>query len=100
MLDMPGRIGDSDLHVYDRVLAPGYGKLNDATFNALHLAATLEGLMLDPVYTAKTMAGLIALVETGVIKPQQKILYLHTGGLPALFGYQSDLEQFMTQATG
>ena len=95
LLDLPGLIKDADIQIYDSVLAPGYGKLNDATFNAIHKAATLEGLILDPVYTGKAMAGLFALVESAVIKPRQKILFMHTGGLPALFGYQADLEHFM-----
>ncbi len=98
LLGQPDLIQDSDLLITDSVLAPGYGKLNDATYKALHMAATLEGIILDPVYTAKTMAGLMVLVDSGVIKPQQKILYMHTGGLPAVFGYQADLEEFMTQA--
>ncbi len=100
LLNLPGLIKESDVNIYDSVLAPGYGKLNDATFNAIHQTATLEGLFLDPVYTGKTMAGLIALVESGVIKPGHKVLFMHTGGQPALFGYQADLEKFMNPATG
>ena len=99
LLGQSDLIQDSDLLISDSVFAPGYGKLNDATFKALRMAATLEGIILDPVYTAKAMAGLIALVDSGVIKPQQKILYMHTGGLPAVFGYQTDLEEFMTEAS-
>ncbi len=97
LLDLPGLIKDADIQINDSVLAPGYGKLNDATFNAIHQAATLEGLLLDPVYTGKTMAGLFALVESALIKPRQKVLFVHTGGLPALFGYQADLERYMTR---
>ncbi len=48
--------------------------------------------MLDPVYTAKTFAGVLGLLEEGIIKKGQKVLMLHTGGLPALFGYQEVLE--------
>jgi len=95
LLNLAGRVTDTDIQTYDSVLAPGYGKLNDATYQAIHQAATLEGLMLDPVYTGKAMAGLMALVASGVIAPGQKVIFMHTGGLPALFGYQADLEQFM-----
>jgi 1-aminocyclopropane-1-carboxylate deaminase/D-cysteine desulfhydrase-like pyridoxal-dependent ACC family enzyme len=47
--------------------------------------------MLDPVYTSKTFAGLLGLLEEGRILPGQKVLMLHTGGLPAIFSYQESL---------
>ena len=54
--------------------------------------AQTEGIMLDPVYTAKTFAGVFGLLKEGMIKKDQKVLMLHTGGLPALFGYQDVLD--------
>ncbi len=63
----------------------GYGAATEETREALRLAATLEGLVLDPVYTGKAMAGLIAAVADGRIRPGQKVVFLHTGGMPALF---------------
>jgi len=95
LLNLNGLVREADILVHDAVLAPGYGKLNDATFNAIHQTATGEGLMLDPVYTGKAMAGLIELVHCGALQPGQKILFMHTGGTPALFGYQGALEPFM-----
>ncbi|WP_254444352.1 MULTISPECIES: D-cysteine desulfhydrase family protein [unclassified Ruegeria] len=79
------------IEIWDRALAPGYGKLSDKTQAALERMARTEGIFLDPVYTAKTFAGLLDLVETGQIRPGQKVVMVHTGGLPALFGYQSEM---------
>jgi D-cysteine desulfhydrase/L-cysteate sulfo-lyase len=65
----------------------GYGISTDKMVQALRLVAQLEGLFLDPVYTGKAMAGLIDLCQQGVIKPEQNILFLHTGGSQGLFAY-------------
>lgn len=62
-----------------------YGALTGAAREALELAATTEGLVLDPVYTAKAMAGLIALVRSGRLSGDPPIVFLHSGGLPGLF---------------
>jgi len=66
----------------------GYGIITNAMVNAVKRCAQLEGLLLDPVYTGKAMAGLIDLCTQGVVAPGSKQLFLHTGGSQALFGYQ------------
>ena len=81
-----------DILTWDGALAPGYGKIGDTTREALTLMARTEGVFLDPVYTAKTFAGLLGLLKEGHIVQGQKVVMLHTGGLPALFGYQAELE--------
>ena len=63
----------------------GYGAPTDACREALDLAARFEGLILDPVYTGKAMAGLVAAVRDGRIPSGQQVVFLHTGGTPALF---------------
>ena len=64
----------------------GYGERTDACREALVLAARLEGLVLDPVYTGKAMAGLVAAVRDGRIDASsQRVVFMHTGGMPALF---------------
>lgn len=88
-------VGESDVVVNDSVLAPGYGQMNPATMSAMAMAARLEALMLDPVYTGKTMAGLVALVREGTIRPGARVLFVHTGGLPALFGYEKSLSKHL-----
>lgn len=63
----------------------GYGNLNPETLDALRLAAALEGLLLDPVYTAKAMAALLTWVRESRIPPSDTVVFWHTGGTPALF---------------
>ncbi len=89
LIGQPGLISPEDVWVDDRVLAPGYGIANDETTEAIALAARHEGMLVDPVYSGKTLAGLIALIREGVIAPDQTVVFLHTGGTPALFGYLS-----------
>ncbi len=85
MLAIDPGVTRRDLCLTDVSLAPGYGRLNEATVKALQLTARCEGLLLDPVYTAKAMAGLFHLVEQREISGN--VLFWHTGGQPALFGY-------------
>ena len=66
---------------------PGYGAPTDECREALHLAATLEGLLLDPVYTGKAMAGLVAAAREGRLPSSGRIVFVHTGGIPALFAH-------------
>jgi D-cysteine desulfhydrase len=65
----------------------GYGALTDAGAAAMSTAARTQGLVLDPVYTAKALAGLTAAVADGTVRPGQRTVFLHTGGLPGLFGH-------------
>ena len=92
MIGKPGLISPEDVWVDDRVLAPGYGIANGETVEAISLAARHEGLLLDPVYSGKALGGLISLIREGVIAADQTVVFLHTGGTPALFGYQSLFE--------
>ena len=65
----------------------GYGRLTEATAAAIRLAARTEGLLLDPVYTGRAMAGLIAAVGDGDLGRDTLVVFWHTGGLPGLFGH-------------
>ena len=94
MIGHPGVVKKEDVWVDDCMLAPGYGQLNDDLLNAMQLTARCEGLLLDPTYTGKAMAGLIHLVKKGQLKPDQNVIFLHTGGTPALFGYPEILKEF------
>ena len=66
----------------------GYGVLTEQEREAIRLFATCEGLLLDPVYTGRAAAGTIDLVRNGFFKKEETVLFLHTGGQPALFGDQ------------
>ena len=81
-----------DIVVTGHFLAPGYGRMGADAERALLLAARTEGLLLDPVYTAKAMAGFAELARNETARGRS-LLFVHTGGQPALFAYQSDLEQ-------
>ncbi len=70
---------------------PSYGVPHEATIEAIRLAGQLEGLPLDPVYSGKGLAGLIALIRQGRWRKNEDVIFLHTGGTPALFAYQSAL---------
>lgn len=78
----------SKVMVDDGYVGEGYGIPHETTMEALSLAARYEGLLLDPVYSAKGMAGLIGLVRKGFFKPTDNVLFLHTGGSSALFAYE------------
>lgn len=79
----PAPVGAAQVD-HDR-FGPGYGAPTEECREALDLAATAEGLILDPVYTGKAMAGLIAARREGRIAADTKTVFLHTGGMPALF---------------
>ena len=84
---------ESGLVARDRILVnsdyvgDGYGLPTAGMIEAVRLAAEFEGLLLDPVYTGKAFAGLIDLVRNGQFKPDENIVFLHTGGSAALFAY-------------
>lgn len=63
----------------------GYGVLTELEREAIHLFARHEGLLLDPVYTGRAAAGMIDLIGKGFFKKDETVLFLHTGGQPALF---------------
>jgi D-cysteine desulfhydrase len=65
----------------------GYAVLTEPVMGALTLAACTEGLILDPIYTGRTLAGLVSAVAEDRIKPGERTILLHSGGLPGLFGH-------------
>lgn len=87
MIGFENIIEEADIRLTDATLSPGYGQLNDKVCEAIDLAAKCEGLLVDPVYTGKALAGLIDLIRKGEFSKDQNILFIHTGGTPALFGY-------------
>ncbi|MEM6309158.1 MAG: D-cysteine desulfhydrase family protein [Pseudomonadota bacterium] len=86
------------IDVWDGALAPGYGQIGHKALSALKLMARSEGLILDPVYTAKVFAAIPDLVESGEIAKGSRVLFVHTGGLASLFAYQTDFERLLNLA--
>ena len=89
LLGMGNPVTGSDIVIDDGCLAPGYGRTNDAVLEAIELAARHEGIILDPVYSGRTMAGFLSAAREAA--GGQNLLFLHTGGQPAVFGYEADL---------
>lgn len=99
VLDLTQRLHQSldrsPVDFHDRVftdggyVGPGYGVATDGMRQAVRVMAEQEGVLLDPVYTGKAMNGLIDYYRQGRIGPEERVLFLHTGGAPALFGYES-----------
>jgi len=92
MLGMPLLVKEADILLDEHALAPGYGKLNDAVYQAIFTTAKAEGILLDPTYSGKAMAGLYGLLESRTFEAGQNIVFLHTGGLPGAFGYPELME--------
>jgi D-cysteine desulfhydrase len=91
LIGSPPLLGNDDVLTWDMALAPGYGRLGPPAREAIDLLARREGLFVDPVYTAKSLAVLIALVRDGTIARGARVLFVHTGGQPALFAYEPEL---------
>lgn len=85
-LENPVRTGQ--VEVYDEYVGPGYSLPTDQMVEAVQLLARTEAILLDPVYSGKAMAGLMDLIRRGVYKKGEKVLFVHTGGSPALYAYQ------------
>ncbi len=81
--------------INDQYTGQGYGIMGEPEIEAIRMFASMEGLLLDPVYTGRAAAGLIDLVRKGFFKTDEKVLFWHTGGTPALFAepYLSQLQK-------
>jgi D-cysteine desulfhydrase len=97
LLDAPAPSRDSVLALDDWV-GPGYSLPTPEMIEAVRLLASVEGVLLDPVYTGKAMAGLIGLIRRGHFLRTDKVLFLHTGGSPALYAYQGEFADRRTPA--
>jgi 1-aminocyclopropane-1-carboxylate deaminase len=78
---------DDEITVADGYAGPLYGVPDEGTIEAIHLAARTEGMLTDPVYEGKSMAGLIGMIRSGDIPRGSRVLYAHLGGQPALSAY-------------
>ncbi|MCL2496166.1 MAG: D-cysteine desulfhydrase [Clostridiales bacterium] len=76
-----------DVIVFDDYIGEGYSRVTEGMLSAVQLVARTEAILLDPVYTGKTMDGMIDLLHKGYFSGMKNILFLHTGGSPVLFAY-------------
>ncbi|MEJ7747942.1 MAG: pyridoxal-phosphate dependent enzyme [Candidatus Limnocylindrales bacterium] len=89
-----------DIEIDDRFIGPGYGLPSAAALDAIRIAASLDGLVLDPIYTGKAMAGLLGHAREGRLRPDEVIVFHHTGGIPAVFTFAGQLHDQPIHASG
>lgn len=87
LLGIRGGIARKDIVCYGDYVGPGYSLPTESMVEAVKLFALEEAILLDPVYSGKAAAGLIDLVRKGVFTKGQNVVFLHTGGSPALYAY-------------
>lgn len=92
LLDVKGSIPREHVRANGDYVGEGYGIPTAEMVAAVALTARLEGILLDPVYTGKAMAGLIDLVRKGLLEDKRNVVFLHTGGAVGLFAYRSSFD--------
>jgi D-cysteine desulfhydrase family pyridoxal phosphate-dependent enzyme len=95
LLAEPAAIRDETIIAIEDYLKEGYGILNQDVADAIRIVAETEGILLDPVYTGKAMAGFIDLVRKDYFDEGANVVFLHSGGTPALFPYRDKLLGFL-----
>ncbi|MGH9346439.1 MAG: D-cysteine desulfhydrase family protein [Vicinamibacterales bacterium] len=85
ILGIPTRVTLDDLFTDERFIGEGYGSPTRECLDAIALVARTEGILLDPCYTGKAMAALVAHVRSGELTPAETVVFLHTGGVPGMF---------------
>jgi len=93
LLGVPGSVLREDVVANCDYVGPGYGLPTPGMIEAVTMLARLEGILLDPVYSGKGMAGLIDLCRKGRFRKGENIVFLHTGGSVALYGYRDAFDE-------
>lgn len=88
-MGIAGSVKREDVRANCNYVGKGYGFPAESTIEAIELFAKMEGILLDPVYSGKGAAGMIDLIRQGHYREGQNIVFLHTGGAQALFGYRT-----------
>jgi D-cysteine desulfhydrase family pyridoxal phosphate-dependent enzyme len=90
-LGVSAELSDEEVIVFEDYLKEGYGVFNGDVGSALRIVAESEGVLLDPVYTGKAMAGMLDLMEKNYFADGENVVFLHSGGTPALFPYRGQI---------
>ena len=90
-LDLPMTFAEEDMRILDQFVGEGYGLMTPEVADAIRLAAQTDAIILDPNYTGTVMAALLDDIRTGSVSPEESVVFLHTGGLPALFTFADEL---------
>jgi L-cysteate sulfo-lyase len=88
MIGARGALPESMVETYDDYVGSGYGQPTDSMVDAISMLAREEGIFLDPVYSSKSMAGMIGLINKGILKKGENVVFIHTGGAAALPAYE------------
>src|SRR5207247_7393298 len=96
MLGLPTRLEPEEIENCGDYVGEDYGITTPAAIEAIQLVASTEGILLDPVYVGKAMSGVIADIRRGAIPATSSLIFLHTGGTPALFAYQRELAEHVS----
>ena len=99
LLSLDVAVTPDDIENSDAYVGPGYAVSTPESLAALRLMARTEGILLDPVYTAKALAGLIDHVQRGVIGREDTVIFVHTGGIPALFARAQEMASALAGPT-
>jgi len=91
LLGLPNRVTPEDIDIRTDYMGPKYGAVTSGGREAMDMIARTEGILLDPVYTAKAMAGLIDDARQKRLGPNDVVVFIHTGGTPAIFAYRDEL---------
>lgn len=90
-LEIENELDEEDVVVYADHVGPGYGISTEEMVDAIQLLARTEGILTDPVYTGKVLAALITMVKEDYFNEDDNVLFIHTGGAPALFAYEDEM---------
>lgn len=89
------RIQRADIDVSFDFIGPGYGVVSEQGMEAIELVARTEGILLDPMYSGKAMAGMISDIRAGKFSTNDRVVFIHTGGTPALFAHHDEISAMM-----
>jgi len=92
ILNLDIKVEASEVISYGDYVGTGYGQITQEGIEAIKVVAEREGILLDPVYTGKAMSGMIDHIRQGKIKESDRVIFLHTGGFPALFAYSNEFD--------
>ncbi|MBC7364537.1 MAG: D-cysteine desulfhydrase family protein [Candidatus Aminicenantes bacterium] len=95
MLGLEIKIEPEDIILFDEYLGPGYGYITEGIAKIIEATFKKEGVVLDPVYTGKAMLGLVDLLQKNYFSKEDRILFLHTGGTPALFAFREKILSYL-----
>jgi len=95
MLRVNYEIISEEVIIYEDPRLGGYGSISREVVEAIVMAARLEGLLLDPIYTGRALYGLVKLVERGFIEKNSEVIFIHTGGVPTFFQYAEEVTKYL-----